>query len=67
VKRAGLAAQSLAGEEHGGDDAVQHGVPGHQLSDARRKPASAHLTYLQTEPPQNAADAELDIQQLGLL
>ena len=42
------------------------GMPGHQLAHPRHKPALARLAHLQPEPAQNAADAELHIQQLAL-
>src|SRR5512132_1699652 len=57
--------QRLACPQHRLNDPIQHGLPGHQLPNTRHKPGFAHLPHLQPEPAQDAANAELNIQQLG--
>jgi hypothetical protein len=61
-----LRAQPLAGPQHRVGDRHQHVVPGGQLAHPGGKPGARHLADFQPEPAQDAAEAQLDVEQLGL-
>ena len=59
-------AQDLAGSEHRFGHPLEHRLAGRQFPDASHEPAPAHWADLEFEATQNAADAELDVQELAL-
>ena len=61
-----LGPQRLARPQHRLDHPLQHRLAGDQLADPGREPALADLADLQPEAAQDAADAQLDVQQLAL-
>ena len=61
-----LGPQRLARPQHRLDHPLQHRLARDQLADPGREPALAHLADLQPEAAQDAADAQLDVQQLAL-
>src|ERR1700747_1676080 len=52
--------------QHGADHRREHGMPVSKLADTRIKTPAADLADLETKATQDAANAELDVEQLGL-
>src|SRR3712207_846944 len=58
--------QGLARPQHRLHHPLQGGLAGHQLADAPLEPGGADRAHLQPEAAEQAADAALEVEQLGL-